>query len=247
MLLTPLLLLAADRWWRRTSPAGARATDARARRAAERRRSSSPASAATVRSSAGCCSPTAVGDRARPRRRPDRARAPLRLARLLRRRDPARPAAHRRRGHAPACWSSRSTTSSRASKLVDLAREHFPQLTIVARARNVQHCTRCASAASSSIERETFDAALRSGRSVLEALGWQPHQARTLALRFRTHNLELLDADGAALQGRDAADRDRQGGPRSSSRSCGRASARTTRRADRVRHGTNRRGPIAGG
>ena len=53
---------------------------------------------------------------ARPRRRADRERAPLRLARVLRRRDAARPAAHRRRRDARACWWWRSTTSSRASR-----------------------------------------------------------------------------------------------------------------------------------
>jgi glutathione-regulated potassium-efflux system ancillary protein KefC len=31
-----------------------------------------------------------------------------------------------------------------------------------------------------------------SARSVLETLGWQRHQARTLALRFRRHNVEQL-------------------------------------------------------
>lgn len=44
------------------------------------------------------------------------------------------------------------------------------------------------------IERETFDSALMSARSVLEALGWQPHQARTLAMRFRRHNIAQIDA-----------------------------------------------------
>jgi glutathione-regulated potassium-efflux system ancillary protein KefC len=32
-----------------------------------------------------------------------------------------------------------------------------------------------------------------SGRSVLELLGFEPHQARTLALRFRQHSIELLE------------------------------------------------------
>jgi len=42
------------------------------------------------------------------------------------------------------------------------------------------------------IERETLDSALMSARSVLEQLGWERHQARTLALRFRRHNIEQL-------------------------------------------------------
>ena len=76
--------------------------------------------------------------------------------------------------------------------LVDLAREHFPQLTLVARARNVQHWYQLNDRGVAYIERETFDSALMSGRSTLEALGFERHQARNLALRFRRHNLEQL-------------------------------------------------------
>ncbi len=78
-------------------------------------------------------------------------------------------------------------------KLVDIAREHFPQLAIVARARNVQHLYALRDRGVTLVERETFEAALASGRSVLELLGWQRHEARTLAMRFRKHNLELVE------------------------------------------------------
>jgi glutathione-regulated potassium-efflux system ancillary protein KefC len=81
----------------------------------------------------------------------------------------------------------------RSIALVDLAREHFPHLTIVARARNVQHWYQLHERGVTMIERETFDSALMSARSVLEALGFRPHQARNLALRFRRHNLEQLE------------------------------------------------------
>jgi glutathione-regulated potassium-efflux system ancillary protein KefC len=77
-------------------------------------------------------------------------------------------------------------------KLVDLAREHFPRLQIVARARNVQHYYQLIARGVTRIERETFDSALMSGRSALEVLGFERHQARNLALRFRRHNLEQL-------------------------------------------------------
>jgi glutathione-regulated potassium-efflux system ancillary protein KefC len=77
--------------------------------------------------------------------------------------------------------------------LVDLAREHFPHLALVARARNVQHWYQLRSRGVALIERETFDSALMSARSVLEALGFERHQARNLALRFRRHNLEQLE------------------------------------------------------
>ena len=81
-------------------------------------------------------------------------------------------------------------------RVAELAREHFPQLTVVARARNVQHYFALRDLGVRLIERETLDSALMSGRSVLETLGWQPHEARNLALRFRRHTLEQLDAMG---------------------------------------------------
>lgn len=76
--------------------------------------------------------------------------------------------------------------------LVDLAREHFPHLAIVARARNARHWTQLYQRGVRLIERETLDAALMSGRSVLELLGVEPHRARTLAQRFRRHSIEQL-------------------------------------------------------
>ena len=42
-----------------------------------------------------------------------------------------------------------------------------------------------------------------SARSVLEALSWQPHQARTLAMRFRRHNIAQIDAMAPHWKGED--------------------------------------------
>ncbi len=84
--------------------------------------------------------------------------------------------------------------SLRVAKMV---REHFPRLTIVARARNVRHLFALRELGISLIERETLDSALMSGRSVLELLGWEAHQARNLALRFRRHTVAQLDAMAA--------------------------------------------------
>jgi len=78
-------------------------------------------------------------------------------------------------------------------KLAALAREHFPQLTLVARARNVTHYYRLRQLGVRLIERETLDASLMSGRQVLELMGWQPHAARNQALRFRAHSIEMLE------------------------------------------------------
>ncbi len=74
-----------------------------------------------------------------------------------------------------------------------LVKEHFPHLVLVARARNVTHHYGLRQLGVTLIERETLDSALMSARSVLEAMGWQPHDARHQALRFRRHNLELLE------------------------------------------------------
>jgi glutathione-regulated potassium-efflux system ancillary protein KefC len=76
--------------------------------------------------------------------------------------------------------------------VVDLVREHFPQATIVARARNATHWYGLHERGVPHIERETLDAALMSGRSVLELMGWERHSARMQAWRFRQHTIELL-------------------------------------------------------
>ncbi len=85
-------------------------------------------------------------------------------------------------------------------EVADLAREHFPHLTVVARARNVQHFYQLKERGVTLIERDTLDSALMSARSVLETLGFQPHQARTLALRFRRHSIEQLEAAAPHLR-----------------------------------------------
>ena len=78
-------------------------------------------------------------------------------------------------------------------KVATLVREHFPDLAIVARARNVQHYFRLRELGVTMIERETLDASLMSARSVLGLLGWEAHHARTLAMRFRRHTIRQLE------------------------------------------------------
>jgi glutathione-regulated potassium-efflux system ancillary protein KefC len=77
---------------------------------------------------------------------------------------------------------------------VRMIRANFPRAAIVARARNVQHYYELYELGVRMIERETLDSALMSARSALEQLGWQPHHARKLALRFRRHNVAQLAA-----------------------------------------------------
>lgn len=78
-------------------------------------------------------------------------------------------------------------------KIVDLAREHFPQLQIVARARDVTHWHELRDHGVMLVEREVFESSLRSARSVLELLGHDPAEVRQTARRFRLHNLELFE------------------------------------------------------
>jgi glutathione-regulated potassium-efflux system ancillary protein KefC len=77
--------------------------------------------------------------------------------------------------------------------IVDLAKEHFPHLQIVARARDVTHWNALRDRGVTCVERELFESSLRSARSVLELLGQPPHEARQGAMRFRQHNLALFE------------------------------------------------------
>ena len=78
-------------------------------------------------------------------------------------------------------------------KIVGVAKEHFPHLHIVARARDVTHWNRLRDMGVQQVEREMFESSLRSARSVLELLGHPPHEARKTAMRFRRHNLALFE------------------------------------------------------
>jgi glutathione-regulated potassium-efflux system ancillary protein KefC len=78
-------------------------------------------------------------------------------------------------------------------KIVDLVKDHFPQLQIVARARDVPHWNALRDRGVMRVERELFESSLRSARSVLELLGQPAHEARQSAMRFRQHNLELFE------------------------------------------------------
>jgi glutathione-regulated potassium-efflux system ancillary protein KefC len=78
--------------------------------------------------------------------------------------------------------------------LVDLVREHFPKLEIVARARNVTHYFELRARGVSIVERETFESAMLTGRRVLERLGASPYEARERADTFRRHNVRSLEA-----------------------------------------------------
>ena len=76
--------------------------------------------------------------------------------------------------------------------LVDAVRHRFPDLTILARARNVTHYYELMNRGVTLIERETFEAALQLGAQVLQQMGYEPERAAHLAGIFRAHNLKTL-------------------------------------------------------
>jgi glutathione-regulated potassium-efflux system ancillary protein KefC len=78
--------------------------------------------------------------------------------------------------------------------LADLAKERFPNLAIVARARNVRHWLELTGRGVTAIERETFESSLKSARAALTALGIEPYEAREITEAFRRHNLATLAA-----------------------------------------------------
>src|SRR5262249_11557667 len=78
--------------------------------------------------------------------------------------------------------------------LVDRVRANFPSLQIISRARNVSHYFELRLRGVEVVERETFEAALRVGRSTLEKLGMDRFRARELAAVFRRHNISSVEA-----------------------------------------------------
>ena len=71
-------------------------------------------------------------------------------------------------------------------------REHFPALTVFARARNRQHAYRLMDLGVQVIRRETLLSAADLGREVLQALGVDAREARALTARFLEHDERRL-------------------------------------------------------
>ncbi|MBS0968841.1 glutathione-regulated potassium-efflux system protein KefC [Nissabacter archeti] len=78
-------------------------------------------------------------------------------------------------------------------QLTDLAREHFPHLKIIARARDVDHYYQLRLRGVEAPERELFEGSLRTARHTLEAIGFGAYEAREKADIFREYNLKVLE------------------------------------------------------
>jgi glutathione-regulated potassium-efflux system ancillary protein KefC len=79
-------------------------------------------------------------------------------------------------------------------KLTELVRQYFPQLKIIARARNLTHLYELRNRGIEHIERETFESALLIGQRALEQMGVDSQTAARARDKFREHNLATLDA-----------------------------------------------------
>ena len=78
-------------------------------------------------------------------------------------------------------------------QMVELVKEHFPHLTIISRARDVDHYIQLRQAGVAAPERETFEGALKSGRMALESLGLGAYEARERADLFRRFNHDMVE------------------------------------------------------
>jgi glutathione-regulated potassium-efflux system ancillary protein KefC len=78
-------------------------------------------------------------------------------------------------------------------QIVQTVRKHFPQLEIVARARDVTHWNALRDLGVTRVEREVFESSLASARTVLELMDLTTDEAQRMAQRFREHNVALAD------------------------------------------------------
>ncbi len=78
-------------------------------------------------------------------------------------------------------------------KIAKLAREHFPHLQVVARARDVTHWNKLRDIGVTLVQRELFESSLQSAHTVLELMGLPSSEATVITQRFRTHNIALAD------------------------------------------------------
>jgi voltage-gated potassium channel Kch len=85
-------------------------------------------------------------------------------------------------------------------KTAAVVRRHFPDLPILARARNRVHYFRLRDLDIDAVQRETFLSSLDTARQALESLGFEPAQASRAVDLFRRHDVEQLDVQYAVRQ-----------------------------------------------
>ncbi len=81
----------------------------------------------------------------------------------------------------------------RARELVEVARDNFPQLKILARAWDRRDAYDLAARGAHHVEREMFEGSLALGRAALRALGMRAHRAHRVAALFRAYDIKQFE------------------------------------------------------
>jgi monovalent cation:proton antiporter-2 (CPA2) family protein len=81
----------------------------------------------------------------------------------------------------------------KAVDIVEVARQHFPELRVIARAWDRRHAYQLRAAGAHYVERETFAGGLALAAQALVDLGRPPAQARAAAELFRMHDERVFD------------------------------------------------------
>lgn len=93
-----------------------------------------------------------------------------------------------------------------AVRTVELVKERFAHMKVVARARDRQHAYRLMEAGADEVVRETFHSGIEAGRVTLESIGLEAKDARYISETFRDHDERRLKqqfgnhTDEAAMQ-----------------------------------------------
>jgi monovalent cation:proton antiporter-2 (CPA2) family protein len=80
-----------------------------------------------------------------------------------------------------------------ATKIAKQVHEHFPKLTIIARAKDRQHYWQLRRAGVKKVFRETFSSAWESGIAALQELGYRANTAHRIGTRWRQHEEALIE------------------------------------------------------
>lgn len=81
----------------------------------------------------------------------------------------------------------------KALEIIELARDYFPGLKVIARAFDRRHAYELLDAGADAVERETYESALNFGRKALVKLGLSERRALRAAVVFREHDTELFN------------------------------------------------------
>lgn len=82
---------------------------------------------------------------------------------------------------------------AQTAEIVDLVHQHFPNLTVLARAWDLVHAFDLRDHGVERPERESFEGALRMGETALRTLGFGAYQAKQAAHRFRAYDEQTND------------------------------------------------------